>query len=96
MFDDFLSESNADNHIYLEFRSQAFAKAMSNAKSVKSVRIKLSCYRGTPCLLFDMEMLDGISIRQDVSVKVLQSQEFSIYEEPNTAPPFVALLLFRS
>ena len=43
-----------------------------------------------------MEMLDGISIRQDVSVKVLQSQEFSIYEEPNTDPPFVALLLLRS
>lgn len=89
MFDDYLSESNANNHIYLEFNSHSFSKAMANTKSVKSVRMKLSCYLGTPSLLFDMEMLDGISIRQDLSVKVLQLQEFSIYEEPTTAPPFV-------
>lgn len=89
MFDDYLSESNANNHIYLEFSSHSFIKAMTNTKSVKNVRMKLSCYRGTPSLLFDMEMLDGINIRQDLSVKVLQSQEFSIYEEPNTIPPYV-------
>lgn len=34
-------------------------------------------------------MLDGINIRQDISVKVLQQQEFSIYDEPNASPPFV-------
>ncbi|KAM7455748.1 hypothetical protein BLSTO_03497 [Blastocystis sp. subtype 1] len=96
MFDDYLSESNANNHIYLEFNSHSFSKAMANTKSVKSVRMKLSCYRGTPSLLFDMEMLDGISIRQDLSVKVLQLQEFSIYEEPTTAPPFLKLCVRKA
>ena len=38
-------------------------------------------------------MVDGISIRQDINVKVLQQDEFSIYDEPNTSPPFVAIWL---
>lgn len=56
MFEDYLSESNTDNHIYLEFKTQSFTKAMTNSKSTKSVRMKLSCYRGIPGLLFDMEV----------------------------------------
>lgn len=104
MFEDYLSESNTDNHIYLEFKTQSFTKAMTNSKSTKSVRMKLSCYRGIPGLLFDMEvwvalscdskMMDGINIRQDINVKVLQQQEFSIYDEPNTTPPFVSSFIF--
>ena len=34
-------------------------------------------------------MIDGINIRQDISVKVLQAQEFSVYDEPNTDAPHV-------
>lgn len=56
MFDDYLAESNLDNHIYLEFKTQAFAKAMTNSKNSKNVRVKLSCHRGVPGLLFDMEV----------------------------------------
>lgn len=37
-------------------------------------------------------MLDGINIRQDISVKVLQQSDFSIYDEPNATPPFVTTL----
>ena len=99
MFDNYLSESNTDNHIYIVFKTQSFTKAMKNTKSVKSVNMKLSCYRGLPGLLFDMEvlmkqlydekMVDGINIRQDINVNVLQQQEFSIYDEPSVTPPSV-------
>ena len=57
MFDNYLSESNTDNHIYIVFKTQSFTKAMKNTKSVKSVNMKLSCYSGLPGLLFDMEVL---------------------------------------
>ena len=40
-------------------------------------------------------MIDGINIRQDISVKVLQQQESIIYEEPNASPPFVCILGFH-
>ncbi|KAK8808006.1 hypothetical protein WA588_006491 [Blastocystis sp. NMH] len=96
MFDDYLAESNLDNHIYLEFKTQAFTKAMTNSKNSKNVRVKLSCHRGVPGLLFDMEMVDGISIRQDINVKVLQQDEFSIYDEPNTSPPFLKLCVQKA
>ena len=56
MFDDYLAESNLDNHIYLEFKTQAFTKAMTNSKNSKNVRVKLSCHSGVPGLLFDMEV----------------------------------------
>ena len=56
MFENFLSESKTDNHIFLEFKPQSFTKAMSSSKSTKSVHVKLSCYRGVPGLLFDMEV----------------------------------------
>ena len=96
MFDNYVSESNADNHIYLEFNVQSFVKALSSTKTTKTVYMKLSRYRGTPSLVFDMETLEGINIRQDISVKVLQPQEFSIYEEPNTVPPFLKLLVQKA
>ena len=34
-------------------------------------------------------MVDGINIRQDINVNVLQQQEFSIYDEPSVTPPSV-------
>lgn len=57
MFDNYFSESNADNHIYLEFTVQNFVKALSSTKTTKTVYMKLSRYRGTPSLVFDMEVL---------------------------------------
>ncbi|KAK8801212.1 hypothetical protein WA171_004359 [Blastocystis sp. BT1] len=96
MFDNYLSESNTDNHIYIVFKTQSFTKAMKNTKSVKSVNMKLSCYRGLPGLLFDMEMVDGINIRQDINVNVLQQQEFSIYDEPSVTPPSLKLCVRKA
>lgn len=61
MFDNYFSESNADNHIYLEFNVQSFVKALSSAKTTKTVYLKLSRYRGTPGLVFDMEVLRSFS-----------------------------------
>ena len=69
MFDNYHSESNNDNHIYLEFSAGTLTKALSNAKSARTVKMKLSCYRGTPGLLFDMEVMhcgefDGLDDRR--------------------------------
>lgn len=63
MFDNYVSESNADNHIYLEFNVQSFVKALSSTKTTKTVYMKLSRYRGTPSLVFDMEVLHFSSLR---------------------------------
>ena len=56
MFDDYLSESTTNNHIYLEFSAATLIKALSNTKAARTVYMKLSCYRCTPGLLFDMEV----------------------------------------
>ena len=56
MFDNYLSESTTNNHIYMKFSVSTLKKALSNKKADRIVRMKLSCYRGTPGLLFDMEV----------------------------------------
>ena len=99
MFDDFLSESNINNHIFIEFSAATLTKALSNTKSARSVKVKLNSFRGNPGLLFEIEvlivvpshiqMLDGINIRQDISVRLLQQSEYCLYDEPNASPPYV-------
>lgn len=66
MFDNFLSESNSGNHIYLEFNVQSFIKALSNSRTTRSVYTKLSRYRGTPGLVFDMEVFSLVGFPLDV------------------------------
>lgn len=56
MFDNYCVESGTGNHIYLEFSAATLTKALSNTKTARTVSVKLSCYRGVPGLLFDMEV----------------------------------------
>ena len=92
VFEAFNIESKNDNIIGLEIGLNNLNNALKTGPSAQGVLLKLTKKGPTPYLCVEINTVEGgLSIVQDVPVRVLLASEFERYNEPRILPPAVGV-----
>lgn len=89
LFDQLVIESKAGNVIGLSMSLSNLQRALKSGTTAPSVVAKLSRRTGSPCLSFEIRLVDEIVITQDVPVQVLVARELESLKEPALPAPDV-------
>lgn len=98
LFSDYRLESQSSNKILLEVGLDNFSMALASGKHSSQSHLKLVKRGLRPCLNFETQSLEALSlnITHDVPIRILPASDIIYYNPPDIPPPTVSLELPRT